>query len=44
MFEINERFGEETKKILQDLGFGNCRVVQDIFGKDRMVLGYKNFS
>lgn len=44
MFEINERFGQETKKILQDLGFGNCRVVQDIFGKDRMVLGYKNFS
>jgi release factor glutamine methyltransferase len=44
MFEINERFGQETKKILQDLGFENCRVVQDIFGKDRMVLGYKNFS
>jgi release factor glutamine methyltransferase len=44
MFEINERFGQETKKILQDFGFENCRVVQDIFGKDRMVLGYKNFS
>ena len=44
MFEINERFGQETKKILQDLGFEKCRVVQDIFGKDRMVLGYKNFS
>ena len=44
MFEINERFGQETKKILQDLGFEKCRVVQDIFGKERMVLGYKNFS
>lgn len=44
MFEINERFGQQTKKILQDLGFGKCRVVQDIFGKERMVVGYKNFS
>ena len=44
MFEINERFGQETKKILQDLGFENCQVVQDIFGKERMVVGYKNFS
>lgn len=44
MFEINERFGQQTKKILQDLGFENCRVVQDIFGKERMVVGYKNFS
>lgn len=44
MFEINERFGQETKIILQDLGFENCQVVQDIFGKERMVVGYKNFS
>lgn len=44
MFEINERFGQGTKIILQDLGFENCQVVQDIFGKERMVVGYKNFS
>lgn len=38
-FEINERFGECTKEILQNLGFEDCRVVQDIFGKDRIVTG-----
>ncbi len=40
LFEINERFGEETKKLLQDLGYKNCQVMQDIFGKDRGVMGY----
>ncbi len=39
LFEINERFGEQTKEILQNLGYEDCRVVQDIFGKDRIVTG-----
>ena len=38
-FEINERFGEETKKILQSRGFVDCRILQDLYGKDRMVCG-----
>ncbi len=39
LFEINERFGVQTKEILQNLGFGECRVVQDVFGKERIVTG-----
>lgn len=37
LFEINERFGAETLLMLQDLGYADCKVVQDLFGKDRMV-------
>ena len=39
LFEINERFGVQTKEILQNLGFVDCQVVQDLFGKDRIVTG-----
>lgn len=39
LFEINERFGKQTKEILQNLGFEDCRVVQDLYGKDRIVTG-----
>ena len=37
-FEINERFGRETVKMLEETGFVGCRVLQDIFGKERMVV------
>lgn len=40
-FEINERFGKETVNMLEEMGFGDCRVLQDLFGKDRMVLAKK---
>ena len=41
MFEINERFGAETAQMMQQMGYTNCQVMQDLFGKDRMVVGYK---
>ena len=41
MFEINERFGAETAQMMQQMGYTNCQVLQDLFGKDRMVVGYK---
>ena len=37
-FEINERFGRETVEMLEEDGFVGCRVLQDIFGKERMVV------
>ena len=40
MFEINERFGAETAQMMQQMGYINCQVLQDLFGKDRMVVGY----
>lgn len=36
-FEINERFGAETVKMLQELGFSDVCLRADFFGKDRMV-------
>ena len=41
MFEINERFGAETAQMMQQMGYTSCQVLQDLFGKDRMVVGYK---
>ena len=41
MFETNERFGAETARMMQQMGYTNCQVLQDLFGKDRMVVGYK---
>ena len=41
MFEINERFGAETAQMMQQMGYTGCQVLQDLFGKDRMVVGYK---
>ena len=40
MFEINERFGTETAQMMQQMGYTGCQVLQDLFGKDRMVVGY----
>lgn len=38
-FEINERFGRETADAMEEAGFRDCIVLEDIFGKDRMVEG-----
>ena len=37
-FEINERFGRETVVMLEETGFVGCRVLQDIFGKERITV------
>ena len=44
MFEINERFGAETAQMMQQMGYTNCQVLQDLFGKDRMVVGYMPYE
>lgn len=36
-FEINEKFGEKIKFMLQQKGYKNVSVIQDLNGKDRMV-------
>lgn len=36
-FEINEKFGKEIVKLLQDFGFVNIELKKDINDKDRMV-------
>ena len=39
VFEINERFGEETATLLRERGFRDVEVQRDMFGKDRIVYG-----
>ncbi|MCJ8167546.1 peptide chain release factor N(5)-glutamine methyltransferase [Pontibacter sp. E15-1] len=36
-FEINERYGEQVRALLLQAGFSEAAVVQDLFGKDRIV-------
>lgn len=36
-FEINERFGEATRQMLESLQYANVEVHKDFYGKDRMV-------
>ena len=43
-FEINERFGEQVKFMLERKGFKLVTVIQDIHGKDRIVRGSKSFA
>lgn len=38
-FEINEKFGAETAQLMHSCGFQEVEVVQDLFGKDRFVVG-----
>ncbi|QXP58231.1 peptide chain release factor N(5)-glutamine methyltransferase [Olleya sp. HaHaR_3_96] len=40
-FEINEYLGEEMIALLETYGFSNIKLVQDMFGKDRMISGLK---
>lgn len=35
--EINETLGKETAELFQSYGFKNSQVIQDLFGKDRIV-------
>lgn len=36
-FEINQAFGQETKELLDNLGYKGARIIKDFFGKDRIV-------
>lgn len=38
-FEINEQYGEEVQELLLQAGFAQAEVVQDLFGKNRIVKG-----
>ena len=40
-FEINRRFGEEVVKMLQEKGYQEVELRQDMFGNDRMVKAIK---
>jgi release factor glutamine methyltransferase len=40
-FEINEYLGVETTNLLSQLGFRDCEIRKDIFGKDRMIKAIK---
>lgn len=38
-FEINEYLGKEMIALLEEFGFKNIQLKQDLFGKDRMICG-----
>jgi release factor glutamine methyltransferase len=38
--EINERFGKEIAKILQDGKYEKIEIVKDLFGKDRFITAF----
>jgi release factor glutamine methyltransferase len=38
-FEINQYLGKETQELVQNLGFKNVELRQDIYGNDRIVKG-----
>ena len=40
-FEINERYGQEVRELLLEAGFTEAAVVQDLFGKNRIVRAVK---
>jgi release factor glutamine methyltransferase len=40
-FEINEAFGPETKKLLEDLGYSEIHILEDLNGRERMVTGIR---
>lgn len=40
VFEINEAFGDETRRMMNGFGFGNVVVTQDDYGKDRSVIAH----
>lgn len=41
-FEINEKYGFETKDLLEQNNFTDIELIQDMQGKDRMIKGIKN--
>lgn len=40
-FEINEYLGQETKQLIESIGFKNVQLLQDLQGKDRMISAQK---
>jgi release factor glutamine methyltransferase len=40
-FEINERYGRQVQEMLLQAGFSEASVVQDLFGKDRIIWAVK---
>ncbi len=40
-FEINEQFGREVKRLMEEKGFRDVKVMGDMQGKDRFVYGVK---
>lgn len=40
-FEINEEYGQEIKKLMEDSGFYSVDIIKDLQGKDRIVRGIK---
>ncbi len=43
-FEINERFGQQTAAMLENLGYSYVEIIKDIFGKDRIVKASLEFN
>ncbi|MGD0341148.1 MAG: peptide chain release factor N(5)-glutamine methyltransferase [Bacteroidales bacterium] len=41
-FEINEAFGKEMSLLLDDTGYSEIRIINDINGKQRFIAGIKN--
>jgi release factor glutamine methyltransferase len=42
--EINERFGKETADTFIQAGFSTVKIIQDLQGKDRIVVATKHYS
>lgn len=40
--EINQRYGNEVRRLLEDNGFDQVRILEDSFGKTRFATGVKN--
>ena len=41
-FEINEKYGEEIKKILEENSFKETQLIKDLNNKDRFVVSKKS--
>ena len=40
--EINQRFGNEMKRLLEDNGFDEVRIIEDSYGKTRFATGVRS--
>ncbi|MCR9014331.1 peptide chain release factor N(5)-glutamine methyltransferase [Aquiflexum gelatinilyticum] len=40
-FEINEAFGKETKELMENLGFEQVKIFEDLNGRQRMIRGIR---
>lgn len=41
-FEINQEYGFETKKLLEDMGYQNVCLIKDIYNNNRMIIAQNN--